>query len=173
MTKKELMIKAHKMTKEIKTQYPSIDYKFQLGLCLSYLQEEGGKEMIKYTTKNGAKVEIALDGKLVTDLTVNGIEIVKNNSNSDLVFISTFDNTIVLNSSVAYKKLGGKSVIRIAANNEVISVFNLAVKELIEKSNKEIKTMSEITKRNNERKGITEEQFLLTFEKHMNDKNSF
>ncbi|MDU2491194.1 MAG: hypothetical protein E7D27_11520 [Clostridium celatum] len=45
MTKKELMIKAHKMTKEIKNEYPGVDYKFQLGLCLAYLHEEGEKEM--------------------------------------------------------------------------------------------------------------------------------
>lgn len=45
MTKKELMVKAHKMTKEIKAQYPKVDYKFQLGLCLSYLQNKGENEM--------------------------------------------------------------------------------------------------------------------------------
>ena len=46
MNKKELMIKAHKMTKEIKNEYPTVDYKFQLGLCLAYLYEnEGEKEM--------------------------------------------------------------------------------------------------------------------------------
>ena len=37
MTKKDLMVKAHKMTKEIKNEYPGVDYKFQLGLCLAYL----------------------------------------------------------------------------------------------------------------------------------------
>lgn len=47
MTKKELMVKAHKMTKEIKAQYPTIDYKFQLGLCLTYLQNEGENEMVE------------------------------------------------------------------------------------------------------------------------------
>lgn len=47
MTKRELMIKAHKMTKEIKTQYPTINYKFQLGLCLSYLQKEGEIKMVE------------------------------------------------------------------------------------------------------------------------------
>lgn len=46
MTKKEIMIKAHKMTKEIKNEYPEVDYKFQLGLCLAYLQE-GGNEMVE------------------------------------------------------------------------------------------------------------------------------
>lgn len=45
MTKKELMIKAHEMTKEIKNEYPGVDYKFQLGLCLAYLHKEGEKEM--------------------------------------------------------------------------------------------------------------------------------
>lgn len=45
MTKKELMIKAHEMTREIKREFPEVYYKFQLGLCLAYLQSEGGKEM--------------------------------------------------------------------------------------------------------------------------------
>ena len=45
MTKKELMIKAHKMAKEIKNEYPEVDYKFQLGLCLAYLHQEGENEM--------------------------------------------------------------------------------------------------------------------------------
>ena len=45
MTKKELMIKAHKMTKEIKNEYPEVDYKFQLGLCLAYLQGKGENEV--------------------------------------------------------------------------------------------------------------------------------
>ena len=39
MNKKELMKKAHKMTKEIKAENPTIDYKFQRGLCLTYLQK--------------------------------------------------------------------------------------------------------------------------------------
>ena len=47
MTKKELMIKAHEMTKEIKREYPEVDYKFQLGLCLAYLQSEGEVKMVE------------------------------------------------------------------------------------------------------------------------------
>ena len=164
MTKKELMIKAHKMTKEIKAEYPSIDYKFQLGLCLAYLHQEGENEMIKYTTKNGAKVEINLKGKLVTDLIVNEIVVLENNKYDDLVFISTFDNTIVLNSSLAYKKLGGKSVIKIAANDEVIKKFKEATKKSIEEMNERVKSFAENTK-------ISMEQYNYTFEKHMNDRN--
>ena len=45
--KGNLMKKAHKLTKEIKKQYPEVDYKTQLGLCLSFLSQEGGKEMVE------------------------------------------------------------------------------------------------------------------------------
>ncbi|MCB2308880.1 hypothetical protein LGL08_20655 [Clostridium estertheticum] len=48
MDKKEMMIKAHKMTKEIKTEYAEVNYSFQLGLCMSYLAKEGEKkEMVE------------------------------------------------------------------------------------------------------------------------------
>ena len=45
--KRNLMKEAHKMTKKIKEQYPEVDYKAQLGLCLSFLSQEGGKEMVE------------------------------------------------------------------------------------------------------------------------------
>ena len=57
MTKKEMMVKAHKMTKGIKNEYPEVDYKFQLGLCLAYLYEnEGEKEMVEL---KGSEKQIA------------------------------------------------------------------------------------------------------------------
>ena len=40
MTNKELFIKAHKMTKEIKAQHPEVDYRAQFGLCLSFLKSK-------------------------------------------------------------------------------------------------------------------------------------
>nr|DAM24334.1 MAG TPA: hypothetical protein [Caudoviricetes sp.] len=43
--KRNLMKEAHKMTKEIKEQYPEVDYQAQLGLCLSFLAQEGEQEM--------------------------------------------------------------------------------------------------------------------------------
>ena len=43
--KRNLMKEAHKMTKEIKEQYPEVDYQAQLGLCLSFLAQEGEKKM--------------------------------------------------------------------------------------------------------------------------------
>lgn len=42
---KNIMKKAHKMTKEIKEQYPEVDYQAQLGLCLSFLAQEGEEKM--------------------------------------------------------------------------------------------------------------------------------
>lgn len=58
--KKNLMKEAHKMTREIKAQYPEVDYKTQLGLCLSYLsskEEEPSLETVekaadKYVKEN-------------------------------------------------------------------------------------------------------------------------
>lgn len=45
---KQVMKKAHKMTKEIKKEYPEVDYRTQLGLCLSYLiKEEKEMEFLK------------------------------------------------------------------------------------------------------------------------------
>ena len=45
--KRNLMKEAHKMTREIVSEYGDVDYKTQLGLCLSFLSQEGGKEMVE------------------------------------------------------------------------------------------------------------------------------
>ena len=46
--KRNLMREAHKMTREIINKYGDVDYRTQLGLCLSFLsQEKGGKEMVE------------------------------------------------------------------------------------------------------------------------------
>lgn len=70
MTKKELMIKAHKMAKEIKAQYPEVDYKFQLGLCLAYLHEEGEKEMVEL---QGTEKQVAWAEKIRAEQ-INSLE---------------------------------------------------------------------------------------------------
>ena len=41
------MKEAHKMTREIVNKYGDVDYMTQLGLCLSFLSQEGGKEMVE------------------------------------------------------------------------------------------------------------------------------
>ena len=45
--KKNLMKEAHKLTKQIVSEYGDVDYRTQLGLCLSFLSQEGGKEMVE------------------------------------------------------------------------------------------------------------------------------
>lgn len=54
----KLMKEAHKMAKEIKREYPSVDYKFQLGLCIKYLLKESKKEGIKMTELKGTERQI-------------------------------------------------------------------------------------------------------------------
>lgn len=164
MTKKELMTKAHKMTKEIKAQYPTVDYKFQLGLCLAYLQNEGDVEMISYKTEKGTSVEIKLEGKEITDLTVNGVEVLKNtNGGMDCYLTRDF---IVINSSSLYKKLGANSRIKIVTNEELESIYN-------EESTKSIVEREKRTERIVESTKISFDKYNYTFEKHMNNKNNF
>lgn len=42
--KRNIMKKAHQMTKEIVEKYGDVDYKTQLGLCLSFLSQEDKEE---------------------------------------------------------------------------------------------------------------------------------
>lgn len=43
-----VMKEAHRLTKEIKKEFPNVDYKFQLGICMSYLLNgEGENEMVE------------------------------------------------------------------------------------------------------------------------------
>lgn len=45
---KNVMKEAHKLTNEIKKEFPNVDYKFQLGICIAYLSENKGEaEMSK------------------------------------------------------------------------------------------------------------------------------
>lgn len=44
MLNKNILREAHKLTKEIKAEYPEVDYKAQLGICISYLYNKGTKE---------------------------------------------------------------------------------------------------------------------------------
>ena len=42
-----LMKEAHKLTREIKAEYKDIDYKAQLGICISYLSNKEEREMVE------------------------------------------------------------------------------------------------------------------------------
>lgn len=53
---KNLFKEAHKLTKEIKAEYPDVDYKAQFGICLSYLQKKKGE--IKLVELKGSEKQI-------------------------------------------------------------------------------------------------------------------
>ena len=74
MSKKEIMVKAHKMTKEIKNKYPEVDYKFQLSLFLTYLHEEE-------TKKENVKSEIDLQINDISTLVGKKVFVKRNSLN--------------------------------------------------------------------------------------------
>lgn len=57
-TNTKMMKEAHKMAKEIKAQFPNVDYKLQVSLCVSYLMEEETKKII---AAKEAKREVAAE----------------------------------------------------------------------------------------------------------------
>lgn len=66
-----VMKKAHKMTRDIKNEFPNVDYKFQLGICMSYLLNgEGENEMVELQGSE-KQVKWALSIREKTILTIN------------------------------------------------------------------------------------------------------
>ena len=122
--------------------------------------------MIEYVTKKGTEVKIELENSIVKNLIVNNIEIVKGGGKRDMaVFVTTFDNTIVLNDSCAYSKLGARQVIRIEASSELMEEY--------------IKQTEERIRLKNEKEDMIEKKFrknrkpYYDFDMHMNDVNQF
>ena len=72
---KDLMKRAHELTKEIKKEYPEINYQVQLGICISYLSNKEEVEMVEL---EGTEKQIAWAKKIREEL----IEKVEN-SNSE------------------------------------------------------------------------------------------
>lgn len=71
---KELIRKAHKLTKEIKKEYPEVDYRFQFGICLKYLlsnKEEnklrGSEKQVTWAEKIRAEKKLGFE-KEIADL---------------------------------------------------------------------------------------------------------
>ena len=64
---KEIFKKAHAMTREIKREYPEVDYRTQFGICLSYLlnNKEEEKEMKEMKFYKKEEVEYFENGMLV------------------------------------------------------------------------------------------------------------
>lgn len=63
-----VMKEAHRLTKEIKKEFQNVDYKFQLGICMSYLLNgEGENEMVEL---QGSEKQV----KWATDIRENTIK---------------------------------------------------------------------------------------------------
>ena len=119
--------------------------------------------MISYKTTRGTAIEIKLEGKKVIDLNINGIEIVKNNTKGNDVYL--IENFITINNIVLAKKLNKKGIIRIEMNSELINIFKVeTVKELEKLNEKNEKFVNNCTK--------SYEHYTYSFDKHMNDINA-
>ena len=60
-TNTKMMKEAHRMAKEIKAEFPNVDYKLQVSLCVSYLMEEETKKIIAANEAKEAKKEVAAE----------------------------------------------------------------------------------------------------------------
>ncbi|ABG87889.1 hypothetical protein [Clostridium perfringens] len=66
-----VMKEAHKMTKEIKKEFPEVDYKFQLGICMSYLLNRKGENEMVELQGSEKQVKWALSIREKTISTIN------------------------------------------------------------------------------------------------------
>ena len=70
-----IMREAHKMTREIKAEYKEVDYKFQLGLCISYLLNERVEEKMELKELKGTEKQV----KWANDIREKTLEFVGEN----------------------------------------------------------------------------------------------
>lgn len=82
---KNIMKEAHKLTKEIKKEYPEVDYKFQLGLCISYLSKKNEmKEDVEMVELKGSEKQV----KWAEDIRKEVVEKLQNTKNEYEIMIS-------------------------------------------------------------------------------------
>ena len=55
---KNIMKEAHRLTREIKAEFPEVDYQAQLGICISYLYENEKKENVKMVELKGTEKQV-------------------------------------------------------------------------------------------------------------------
>ena len=82
---KNIMKEAHKLTKEIKKEFPEVDYKFQLGLCISYLYEESKKEAVELVELKGTEKQV----KWANEIREKALEIATRNNLVEVIKVLT------------------------------------------------------------------------------------
>ena len=55
---KNIMKEAHRLTREIKAEFPEVDYQAQLGICISYLSKNEVKEDVKMVELKGSEKQV-------------------------------------------------------------------------------------------------------------------
>ena len=55
---KNIMKEAHRLTREIKAEFPEVDYQAQLGICISYLYENKKKENVEMVELKGTEKQV-------------------------------------------------------------------------------------------------------------------
>ena len=55
---KNIMKEAHRLTREIKAEFPEVDYQAQLGICISYLYENEKKENVEMVELKGTEKQV-------------------------------------------------------------------------------------------------------------------
>ena len=154
--------KAHEITKKIIRKGDSYRETFRLALIFVYSElKKGANKMIEYVTSKGTQVKIKLNSSKVCYLEVNGIEVVNNDNTKYGVFVTSFDNTIILNDSRYYKKVGADRVVRIEAHAKLMEKYEEAKQLEIKKNNEELDKIK------------TSHIIDCDFNKHMNDVNNF
>lgn len=84
--KRNLMKKAHEMTREIVEKYGDVDYRTQLGLCLSFLAQNGGKEMLLKESYKAIAVNSGLDMDVFVKESCEKVEITKIVTKNQIIF---------------------------------------------------------------------------------------
>lgn len=158
---KNIMKEAHRLTKEIKKEFPEVDYKTQLGICLSFLSKEGDKSM-KYSFKagNGVNVEIGINNEYRVDYLKVGDVVLTDKVVKDYSIICNTE-MIVINQKLA-KRVGVNAQLKIRINNDsLIEKMNEAVEyrhneyvKLTGKTDKYYKMLAECIKDEKEYKAF-------------------
>ena len=82
---KNIMKEAHRLTREIKAEFPEVDYKFQLGLCISYLYEESKKEVVEVKELKGSANHV----KWANEIREKALEIATRNNLVEVIKVLT------------------------------------------------------------------------------------
>lgn len=162
--KSNIFKKAHELTKKIIKTGDS--YRATFKLCLSFVYSQlkkGVNKMISYVTSKGSKVSVELiEGtRTIKNLTVNGIEVIKNNSKSIVCFLT--EGCIFINCPDAKIKLGIKTNgnLLVESNEELNNIYKEITDREIEKSRRWVNSATKFHEENS-----------YTLEKHLTDINA-